>query len=221
MVKLYNLKKPNKKVMEQEVPLIVKQKRFLENLIKGNLLRARDLASLPDEERFKIAIDYLLGPNKSKLEECVNESSEDSKFDNFLVYLDCSGIAPAWDLKDEPKDIVDRVIYLSLRGIRKGVLQIAEIYRITDPEKISKIGSTYLRRKFIDPLEKKTEDINEFIKKKIGINPIQEEIKRRLVRDLVLKAYFSDKGYSELFDGFCSDIALHVSTQYNGNFLEE
>lgn len=205
----------------EELPLIVKQKRFLENLIEGNLEKARELAGKTDEERYRLALEFLVGPDKSKLEKYMDKSSEDSKFGNFLTYLDFSGTAPAWDLKDEPKSIRDRVIYLSFKGIREGVLQIAEIYRITDPEKIAKISSTYLRRKFLDPLEKKTEDINEIIRRKIGVNPIQEEIKKRLLEDPILVNYFSSKRYSELFDVFCSNIALHISRQYDGNFLEE
>ncbi len=219
MVNVLNYKSPNivMEVKEEQVPLIVKQKRFLEQLIEGNLEKARKLAQLPEEERYRIAVNYILAPDEAK--KCLEENPEQGA--NFKIYLESIRLAPAWDLKDEPKDIRDRIRNLSLRGIRRGVLQTAEIKRITDPEKITRIGSTYFIRKFMDPLDRKPEDTNEEIRKKIGVNPIEEEIKKVLIKDPILKDYFTGRGYELLFDIFCSNVALNISRQYDGNFLEE
>ena len=203
MLKTYKPKEPiGVMKVKEELPLIVRQKRFLEQLIEGNLEKARELSSLPDEKRAEIARGYWQGID----------------FDTYLEFL---RLTPAWELKYEPEDIRERIIYLSLRGIREGLLQIAEINRIIDPEKIARQGSTYFKRKFMDPLDKAPIDVNEEISKQIGVNPVKEEIKNRLRQDPVLEKYFSSKGYSLLFDGFCSNLALHISRQYDGNFSEE
>ncbi len=204
MANLLNYKSSNldMEVKEEKIPLIIKQRRFLEQLIEGNLDKVKELASLPEEERAKIVRGYWKGID----------------FDTYLEFL---GLTPAWELKDEPKYIRERIIYLSLRGIREGVLQIAEIDRITDPEKIARQGSTYFRRKLLDPLDREPADINEEIRRKIGINPIREELKKRLVNDPVLNEYFNNKGYTLLFDAFCAGISLGISRQYDGNFSEE
>ena len=204
MVNLLNYKGSNldMEVKEEKIPLIIKQRKFLEQLIEGNLDKARELTSLSEEERDKIARNYWQGID----------------FDDYLEFL---GLTPAWELKDEPKDIREKIIYLSLRGIREGILQIAEINRITDPGKIARQGSTYFIRKFMDPLDKEPVDINEEIRRKIGINPIEEQIKKRLKNDPILNEYFNNKGYTLLFDAFCAGISLGISRQYDGNFSEE
>lgn len=219
MVNVLNYNNHNRvmEVKEEQVPLIVKQKRFLEQLIEGNLEKARELAQLPEEERDRVAVNYILAPDEAK--KCLEENPEQGA--NFDIYLESTRLAPAWDLKEEPGNIRDRIRNLSLRGIRKGVLQIAEIERITAPEKITRIGSTYFIRKFIDPLDRKPKDTNEEIRRKIGINPIKEEIKKELIKDPILKGHFTGKGYELLFDIFCSNVALNISRQYDGKFLEE
>ena len=220
MANLLNYKSSNldMEVKEGKIPLIIKQKRFLEQLIEGNLDKVKELAALSGEERYGLAFEYLVGPKESK--KYVDESSDDSKKSNFWTYLESIGLAPAYNLKDEPKDIRKRIIYLSLRGIREGVLQIAEIDRITDPGKIARQGSTYFIRKFMDPLDKEPIDVNEEIRRKIGINPIQEKIKQRLSEDQILRCYFINKDQYELFDAFCSSIAISIGHQYDGTFLE-
>ena len=218
MLKTYKPKEPIK-VMEvkEELPLIVRQKRFLEQLIEGNLEKAKELAQFPEEARYEIALKHMLEPEKAK--KCLEENPDQEV--NFNIYLESIRLSPAWHLREEPKSIRDRVRKLSLFGIRRGVLQIAEIKGISQPERISRLGSTYLIRKFMDPLDGKPEDTNEEIRRKIGINPIKEEIKKELIKDSVLKDYFTSRGYKVLFDAICSGIALSISRQYDGEFLEE
>ena len=215
MLKTYKPKEPIKTMQQtEELPLIVQQKRFLTDLIEGGLSRARELESLPDEERYKRAFEFIVGPDKSKLKRYMDDSSEDSKFSNFLIYLESLGIAPAWDLKDEPKSIRDRVVYLSLRGIRKGHLDYMSIFKISDPFS-EKLGNFCFNERNYDFDEKRNKKTGELF------DPIKEQIKNELIADQFLRDYFFRNGYSELFKGICFNIALHIADAYGGNFLEE
>lgn len=213
MLKTYKSKEPNT-VMEktEELPLIIKQKKFLEYLIEGNLDKVRELESLPDEEKYKRAFEFLVGSDE--VDKYMDESSEDSKFGNFSVYLDSSGIAPAWDLKDEPKHIRDRVAYVSLKGIRKGHLDYMSIFKISNPfsEKLGDFCFSERNYDFVEKRNKKTGEI---------FDPIKEQIKKELIADQFLRDYFFQKGYSEIFEEICFNIALHIADAYGRDFLKE
>lgn len=189
MVKLYNLKKPNKTVMEEKdnVPLIVEQKKFLKDLIEGNLDKVREIAGLTEEERHKRSYEYLEGEVPSSR----NEEESYLKSSHFYTYLDESGLILAWNLKNEPKEVCDKVIYLCLRGIRNGVLNFMSAKRVMYPEQIFK------------------ERFRDFF----YFEGLEKHIQDRLAENSTIQKHFGLDS-PELFSYKCKNIAREVIKQY-------
>ena len=184
------------RVMEQEAPLIVEQKRFLEKLLEGNLDKVRELESLPDEEKYKRAYEYW----GEEVPSSGDDEEKHLKNPHFYTYLDESGLILAWNLKNEPKKIRDKVIYLCLRGIRDGVLQFMSEKRIMYPEHVFK------------------ERFNDFF----YFEGLENHIQDRLARDSTIQKHFDLENSPGFFSYKCKKLARAVIKQYvNTNQQEE
>jgi len=139
MLKTYKPKEPIN-VMEktEELPLIVQQKRFLEQLIEGNLDKARELAGLTEEEQYKISDKYFKR-SPDFYEDLDKKEKTFIRSSGFHNYLDFNDLFPAWDLRDSSKELRKRVLYLCLRGLREGFRQFMEIHKLINPSLLGSV----------------------------------------------------------------------------------
>ncbi len=189
MVKVLNPKRHNM-IMEitEEAPLIVAQKRFLEGLIEGNLEKARELAQVSEEERYKRSYEYW----GEEVPSSEDEEEKDLKSSHFYTYLDESGLILAWTLRNKPKESRKRVIYLCLRGLRDGILQFMSEKRIIYPEQAFK------------------ERFSDFF----YFKGLEKHIQDRLARDSTIQKHFDLETSPEFFSYKCKNIARAVVKQY-------
>ena len=140
----------------------------------------------------KIFLENLLNPHRIKK----------------LCYLDPKGY-----LEGEPKEFSDRLFYLCLRGLRDGISDLLEIKRFSETSQIA-YSEEYEEKRY-DPMKKKM--------KKTGrkIDPIEERIKQRLLKDPVAKKYLDWTNSDELFESDCHDIASGVSTHYGHSIRQK
>lgn len=203
--------------IKEDLPLIVEQKRFLEDLIEGNIPKVRDLAQKTDEERYRIAREYLPPPYSP----LTKEEEEFYGERDFITYLDVTNLQLAWYLIDQPKELRDRVSYLCLRGLREGIFQTAEIFRITDPREVANFGGADIDEKHYDAKEKKMKKTYEklgdsrFVKR---IDLIKESIKKRLEQDLSVRKQLAENNHTFL-EYYSGNIAYSVSAGYGRYIL--
>ncbi len=162
MLKTYKLERPidTMVVKEEQIPLIVKQKRTL---------------------------DYILNPNRGEE----------------FIYGD-----PGLYLEGGPKEFKERILWLCLRGLRDGLLQIAEIYRVTDPLKIASIDGADYEEKAFDHSKGRN------IKTGVKLDPIQKCVKKRLLEDSLARKYLTWNNSLSIFEANCENIAFSISVHY-------
>lgn len=208
MQKLYKIKK-QLDAMDETIPLIVKQKRFLQDLIENNIPFIRELAQKSKTEKHEIANEYF-GYEVEKDNSELSEEKLARYSREFSTYLEESGLSIVWTLKDKPRELIDRVAYLSLKGLRKGFLQFMEMYGVINPSDLisRKVTGFEYPEKHFDAVKRRT------LKTKIDICTIEEAINKELTKDPLVRKYLLFESYPEFFKEDCEKVAREISRHY-------